>query len=257
MAGDDARDDVAEKVAQVTQQPRTAPRPRSLTETLELPGSARPDSGAEVTETQEVDIGSVPYDLAADLRQDPSIRPLFVLAQTLEERYPDLAMHGRSVAGYCALVARDMGFAPDEVERVALAGELHDVGKVAVADEVLRKPGALDEAEWAQVMRHPQVGADLLVSSNLDTIARWVLAHHERPDGTGYPYRVGDEEIAMEAKILAVGDAYDAMRTDRVYKAACTHDEAAVELRNCADAQFDGTVVESLLAALDRLGFSG
>ncbi len=184
--------------------------------------------------------------------EDPAVKPLLVLTQTLEERYSDLAHHGHSVAGYCALVAQELGLHPDAVERVALAGELHDVGKVGIADEILRKPEPLSTEEWKQVMRHPQIGADLLVSSNLDDIAEWVLAHHERPDSSGYPHGADDAEIPLEAKILAVADAYDAMRTERVYRRGYTHPEAAEELRKCAGSQFDPEVVEAFLTALAR-----
>ncbi len=188
-----------------------------------------------------------------DRREDPAVKPLLVLTQTLEERYSDLAHHGRSVASYCALTARELGLDAEEVERVALAGELHDVGKVGVADEILRKPESLSDEEWRQVKRHPQIGADLLVSSNLDDIAEWVLAHHERPDATGYPHGADADEIPLQARILAITDAYDAMRTDRVYQRGCTHEEAAAELRSCAGSQFDAGVVEAFLQALDRI----
>jgi len=103
------------------------------------------------------------------------------------------------------------------------------------------------------VMRHPQIGTDLLVSSNLDDIARWVLAHHERPDASGYPHGADGEAIPLEARILAVADAYDAMRTDRVYQQGCTHEKSAKELRRCAGSQFDPDVVEAFLRALDRI----
>ena len=186
--------------------------------------------------------------------RDPAVKPLLVLTQTLEERYSDLAHHGRSVAAYCAITARELGLGPEAVERVALAGELHDVGKVGVADEILRKPEPLSTEEWKQVMRHPQIGADLLFSSNLDDIAQWVLAHHERPDSSGYPHGADGEEIPLEAKILAVADAYDAMRTERVYRRGYTHEESAEELRKCAGSQFDPEVVEAFLSALERTG---
>ena len=213
--------------------PNEVSRPLPETDTMELPRGA----------------GGGP----ADDRQDPAVKPLLVLTETLEERYSDLAHHGRSVAGYCALTARELGLDSDPVERVALAGELHDVGKVGVADEILRKPEPLSTAEWKQVMRHPQIGADLLVSSNLDDIASWVLAHHERPDASGYPHGAEDEAIPLEARILSVADAYDAMRTDRVYKRALTHEEAERELRKCAGSQFDATVVDAFLRGLDRI----
>ena len=229
------------------QPPVKAAQPQPATDTMELPSDARLDAGAGQTDTHDINSAQ---NLA---RHDPAVKPLLVLTQTLEDRYPDLAHHGRSVAGYCALTARELGLGPESVERVALAGELHDVGKVGVSDEILRKPEPLSTEEWRQVMRHPQIGADLLLSSNLDDIAGWVLAHHERPDASGYPYGADGEAIPLESRILAVADAYDAMRTDRVYKRGCTHEESAAELRKCAGSQFDPEVVDAFLQALDRI----
>jgi HD-GYP domain-containing protein (c-di-GMP phosphodiesterase class II) len=191
-------------------------------------------------------------ELPARSAVDDEAKPLLVLTQLLEERYRDLAHHGRSVSGYCALAARELNLSRALVKRVALAGELHDVGKVGVDEAILSKPARLTDSEWKQVKRHPEIGADLLFNSNLDDIARWVLAHHERPDGAGYPHGLCDEDIAVEAKILAVADAYDAMRTDRVYMAALSHEEAAEELRRQAGSQFDPVVVEAFLRALAR-----
>ena len=94
----------------------------------------------------------------------------------------------------------------------------------------------------------------MLVGANLDDIAHWVLAHHERPDGKGYPHAMETDEIPLEAKILAVADAYDAMRADRVYKPGMTHEEAAAEILGEAGAQFDAEVAEAFLQALMRLG---
>jgi HD-GYP domain-containing protein (c-di-GMP phosphodiesterase class II) len=184
---------------------------------------------------------------------DEMARPLFVLMRVLEERYRDLAHHGRSVAGYCAITARELGLDADSIERVSLAGELHDVGKVDVDAAILRKSGPLSAAEWREIRRHPLVGANLLLSSNLDDLARWVVAHHERHDGDGYPYGIEGEEIPIEARIIAVVDAYDAMRTDRVYRSAITHEDAVEELRRGAGCQFDPDVVEAFLAALERI----
>jgi HD-GYP domain-containing protein (c-di-GMP phosphodiesterase class II) len=219
------------------------------TDTLELPPAARPDAGAELTDTCELD-GDEARLTAADA---PEARPLLVLTHTLEERYRDLAFHGRSVAGYSAMLGGELDLDPATTERIALAGELHDVGKVGVADEILRTPGPLSDEEWDQIHRHPQIGADLLFSSNLDDIAQWVLAHHERPDGRGYPFGIPAEDIPLEALILSVADAYDAMRTDRVYQPALSHEQAAEELLLGSGTQFDPIVVERFLQALSRL----
>jgi len=178
-------------------------------------------------------------------------RPLLTLTEVLESRYEDLSDHGETVACYCEMIARRLELPHQTVEMLRLAGCLHDVGKVAVDEEILRKPGPLTDDEWKQVKRHPEVGADLLFSANLGRLASWVLAHHERPDGRGYPFGMTSEEIPLPARILAVADAYDAMTTDRVYKAAMSHAYASRELRDRAGEQFDPAVVEGLLCELD------
>ena len=198
------------------------------------------------TETHETEIES-PH-------EQGSAQPLLELIRVLEERYRDLAFHGRSVSGYAAMTARELGLGAEQTERISLAGELHDVGKVGVDEVILRKPSKLSEDEWTQIERHPQIGADLLVGANLDDVALWVLAHHERPDGRGYPHGSAAKEIPVEAKILAVADAYDAMRSDRVYKEGMGHEAAAEEILGQAGAQFDAEVAEAFLQALSRLG---
>lgn len=187
-------------------------------------------------------------------REQAAAQPLIELIRVLEERYRDLAFHGRSVSGYAAMTARELGLAPEQVERVSLAGELHDVGKVGVDEAILRKPTKLEPQEWAQIERHPQIGADLLVGANLDDVSLWVLAHHERPDGEGYPHGTGAGEIPVEARILAVCDAYDAMRSNRVYKQGMGHEAAAEEILGQGGTQFDAEVAEAFLQALSRLG---
>ena len=179
------------------------------------------------------------------------LKPLLVLNEVLEKRYADLADHGSRVARYSETTAEQLGLPNAVVDRLRLAGRLHDLGKVGVPSQVLEKPGALDKDEWAQVCKHPEIGANLLASSNQDEIAEYVLAHHERPDGRGYPHRRENAQIPVEAKVLAVADAYDAMVSHRVYRPALNPEAAGRELRAGAGTQFDGEVVEAFLRALD------
>jgi HD-GYP domain-containing protein (c-di-GMP phosphodiesterase class II) len=127
---------------------------------------------------------------------------------------------------------------------------LHDIGKLGVADAVLKKPGALTDDEWVEMRRHPELGARILDHANLRDISGWVRAHHERIDGRGYPLGLAGEEIPVEARILAVADAYEAMTADRAYRAALGHDAAQEELRAGTGTQFDPAVVEAFLALL-------
>jgi two-component system cell cycle response regulator len=176
-------------------------------------------------------------------------RPVLALLGVLETRYRDLTDHGRKVGAYARALARRFGLDEDRLE---LAGRLHDVGKVAVPEAVLLKPAPLSPEEWRLVKRHPEVGAQLLFEAELDDIANWVLAHHERPDGNGYPYGLADAEITLEAKILSVVDAFDAMTNDRVYQSAKSTRGAVAELLSGAGHQFDGAVVEAFVATAER-----
>ena len=183
---------------------------------------------------------------------DERARPLQTLTSVLEERYSDLAFHGRAVAGYSALIARELDLPGETIERIALAGELHDVGKVSVPEATLLKPGPLSPEEWVEVKRHPLTGEQLLLSANLDDLAGWIVAHHERPDGEGYPYHMTHDQIPLPAMILSVADSYDAMRTDRVYKPGMSESDAVQELRSCSGTQFDGDVLAAFLRCLER-----
>jgi diguanylate cyclase (GGDEF)-like protein/putative nucleotidyltransferase with HDIG domain len=185
-----------------------------------------------------------------ELRREENIAAVMVLAETLDIRDTGTARHSQTVARYAAMIARELGLDDDLVERLRMAGLLHDVGKIGVPDSILRKPGALSEAEYAEMKRHSELGARILAGANLDDISDWVLGHHERPDGRGYPRGLRDGEIPLEAKILAVADSYEAMTSDRVYRAALGHAAAQDELRRCAGTQFDARVVDALVTAL-------
>ena len=166
-------------------------------------------------------------------------------------------MHGESVGRYAAIAAQNLGLPPAGVRALRLAGILHDIGKTELPAAILDKPGPLTPSEWKAIRNHPEAGHRLLTAAGLEAIAEWVFAHHERPDGTGYPLGLKAGEIPIEAAILAAADAYDAMRDDRPYKAPLTHAEAAAELRDCAGTQFDREVVEALIAGIEAEGTAG
>jgi HD-GYP domain-containing protein (c-di-GMP phosphodiesterase class II) len=129
---------------------------------------------------------------------------------------------------------------------------LHDIGKIAVSNMLLTKPEPLNDDEWIEMRRHAEIGARILANARLADIGEWVLAHHERPDGDGFPFGIANGDIPLEARILAVADAYEAMTADRAYKAAMSAEDAREELRRCAGSQFDPRVVEALITALDN-----
>jgi HD-GYP domain-containing protein (c-di-GMP phosphodiesterase class II) len=122
---------------------------------------------------------------------------------------------------------------------------LHDIGKLGISDAVLLKPSRLESHEWQEIQRHPEIGARILEHANLRDVATWVLSHHERIDGTGYPRSLAGPAIPLEGRILAVADAYEAMTADRPYRDALTKAEARAELRRGAGTQFDPSVVEA------------
>jgi diguanylate cyclase (GGDEF)-like protein/putative nucleotidyltransferase with HDIG domain len=194
--------------------------------------------------------------LAAETRSHEdrggNLAAVLALTEVLDIRDAGTASHSQTVGRYAETIARELGLSDELVERVRLAGILHDVGKIAVPDGVLNKPGPLDHDEYEQMKKHPEVGALIVDGADLQDVASWVIAHHERPDGSGYPHGLEGDEIPLEARILAVADAYEAMTVDRVYRGALPVEKAREELRRCAGTQFDPRVVEVFLEALDR-----
>ena len=174
------------------------------------------------------------------------------LAEALDQRDSSTARHSQTVGRLCELMADELGFEPDRIQRIRLAGILHDIGKIGVPDSILRKPGPLTSEEYAEMRRHPEIGARILSSREMDDIREWISAHHERPDGTGYPKGLRGEQIPVEAAILAVADAYEAMIADRIYRMAIGPKAARAELERCSGTQFEPMVVDALLRALDR-----
>lgn len=173
-----------------------------------------------------------------------------LLAETLDLRDVGTARHSETVGRYAEQIARALGWDLPRVERVRAAGILHDIGKLGISDAILHKPGRLEPHEWDEMRRHPELGARILEHANLRDIAGWVLAHHERVDGAGYPRGLAGDDIPAESRILAVADAYEAMTADRPYRRALPEAEARAELLGGAGAQFDARVVEAFLGVL-------
>jgi diguanylate cyclase (GGDEF)-like protein len=181
---------------------------------------------------------------------DVQLATLLGLAEALDLRDSGTADHCRTVGHYCALIATKLGLPPERVKRVETAGILHDVGKIGLPDEILRKPGQLTEEEWRPLRRHPEIGARILSDDAFADIREWIVAHHERLDGKGYPRQLSGDEIPLEARIIAVADAYEAMIGERVYCAARSPEDARTELLRCAGTQFDPMIVAAFVAAL-------
>ncbi|HEV3377731.1 MAG TPA: diguanylate cyclase [Thermoleophilaceae bacterium] len=175
---------------------------------------------------------------------------LLTLAEALDVRDSGSATHCHRVGRLAELTARELGLAPDAVERVRLAGILHDIGRVGIPDDLVRKPGPLTDDEWRLVRGHPEIGARMVETTRFDDIRSWILLHHERPDGRGYPAGHPWEQVPLEARILAVADAYEAITSDRPYRDALAVEDAAALLRDEAGRQFDRQVVDALLRAV-------
>jgi diguanylate cyclase (GGDEF)-like protein len=174
-----------------------------------------------------------------------------VLLRALAERHPDLGAHTDGVAALVRHVAHSLGLEGEALEQVCHAAELHDVGKVAIPDAILTKPGPLDDDEWAFMKRHTLIGERIVAAAPaLATAAQLVRHSHERWDGAGYPDGLAGEDIPVGARIIAVCDAFDAITSDRPYRAGRTPAEALAEVRRHAGTQFDPAIVDAFALAL-------
>ena len=170
-----------------------------------------------------------------------------VLLRTLSERQPELHAHLRGVAELALEVGRELEMTPEQLDELGRAAELHDVGKVAIPDEILAKEGTLDDAEWAFIRRHTIIGERILLAAPaLRPVAGLVRSTHERWDGGGYPDGLAGEEIPLGSRVVSVCNAFDAMTSPRAYRSTVHPGEALQEIQACAGTQFDPDVVEAL-----------
>ena len=196
------------------------------------------------------------YAQKEDRRSSATRQARDLLLQVLHEREPALGNHLKSVANLAMGVGTRLSLLPEELDEVVRAAELHDVGKLAIPEEILQKPGPLTQEDWAFVRRHTLVGERILsVAPALIPVAQIVRASHERWDGSGYPDGIAGEVIPLGARIVAVCDAFDAMITSRPYSAPRPVNEALEELRACAGTQFDPAVVAAFCAHVASLPY--
>jgi HD-GYP domain-containing protein (c-di-GMP phosphodiesterase class II) len=182
------------------------------------------------------------------LSGEPYSGMLAALVRCLEER-DQTEGHGARVAALAEPVARLLGWTPERVAMLRHAAPLHDVGKLVVRAEVLLKPGPLSNDERDEMREHPRAGASLVLPlPNARHVLPYILLHHERWDGSGYPCGLSGRLIPIEARLLAVADAFDAMTSERPYCAARTHADAFAEIDREAGRQFDPAIVEAFLA---------
>jgi len=173
-----------------------------------------------------------------------------VLLEVMHERQPEVHHHLREVGRLAALVGRELGMTTEQLDELHRAAELHDLGKAAIPDAILNKPGPLDDDEWTFMHRHTLVGERILAAAPaLVPVALLVRSSHERWDGTGYPDGLAGEDIPLGARVVSVCDAFDAMTSQRPYAPAVDPESAIAELERSAGAQFDPEVVRIFAAA--------
>lgn len=179
------------------------------------------------------------------------------LGRAVDARDCRLFEHSTSVADIASLLARQHGLTARQAEIVHMAGHLHDVGKIGIPDSILLKPGPLTDAEWEIMRCHPKIGADILrpvkVFCGRPGVCEIVLGHHERFDGSGYPYGLRGNDIPLGARIVAVADALSAMTEERPYRKSMSLQDAVEEVARCAGTYFDPCVVRDLLALREVL----
>ena len=189
-------------------------------------------------------VADSPTDMATRLQAATS------LARAVDPRAEPGGSHSESVGRLAARIGARLGYDVEQCELLELAGRLHDLGKVAIPDEILEKPGSLAPDERRVLERHPKVGSNMLTSLGLGAISGWVLHHHEWWDGTGYPAGLTGEAIPLPARILAVADTFDALISEHGYGTRLSQAQALTELERGAGTQFDPAVVEALVAVL-------
>jgi putative nucleotidyltransferase with HDIG domain len=177
------------------------------------------------------------------------------ICRTVETKDPYVSVHQKRVSQFACDIAREMGLAARQIDGIRVAGLLHDIGKVTVPTEILTKPGRLSKIEMSMIKDHPKVAYDILKNVEFDwPIAQIVVQHHERLDGSGYPYGMSNGDILLESRILAVADVVEAMCTDRPYRPALGAKEALAELERGDGKLYDSEVVRACIKVMNERG---
>jgi putative nucleotidyltransferase with HDIG domain len=178
------------------------------------------------------------------------------MAHTVEVRDPYTAGHQRRVTDLARAIGTEMGLSADQVDAIRTAGAIHDIGKISVPAEILSKPGKLTEIEFGMIKSHPQVGYQILKDIDFPwDVARMVLQHHERTDGSGYPQGVKGENILLEARIIGLADVVEAMASHRPYRPALGIDEALEEILRNRGILYDPEVADACFKTFREKGF--
>lgn len=168
-----------------------------------------------------------------------------VIMNALFEKSDRESQHSARVSRICELIASAMGLNEDDVNQIKVAGLVHDIGKIGIDEKILNKAGRLSDYEWQEIKKHPEAGWRILNSSKeFSEVAQFVLHHHEKFDGNGYPNGAKGVEIPIESRIIAIADAFDAMTGERSYRDSCSAEDAAKEIQRCSGTQFDPRIVD-------------
>jgi HD-GYP domain-containing protein (c-di-GMP phosphodiesterase class II) len=185
---------------------------------------------------------------SASSSEKETLNIIYALAATIEARDPYTYGHSRKVRGFSVALAESLGFPPEKVATISHAALLHDIGKIGILDDILNKPGRLDDNERELIKTHPQLSRTIVGHvSSLTPCLQAILHHHERWDGGGYPSGLKGESIPIEARILSIADSFDAMTSKRPYRNPLSYKEAVEELNRGSGSQFDPRLVEKFL----------
>jgi diguanylate cyclase (GGDEF)-like protein len=197
---------------------------------------------------------SSPSELARRVELQARLRAAENLVRVVDVKDEYAGEHSERVAQLVEAIARRLHLDAELVEQLTVAGRLHDLGKIAIPDSLLQKPGPLEPHEMTQLAHHPELGASLLDGMDIRPVDEWIRHHHEHWDGSGYPDGLAGEEIPFGSRVILVADAFDAITSDRSYRPASDAAAALVEIRLNAGIQFDPSVVEALEAHLEAVG---
>ncbi len=179
---------------------------------------------------------------------------LYTLIDLIEQRDAYTGGHSNRVAKYCKLIAEQLRMDKKDIDDIYEAGILHDIGKIAIPDSVLLKPGKLNDIEYSLIKKHVEIGYGVLAKSPMfKDIARIIKEHHERLDGSGYPNGLKGDEISLCGMVMAVADSFDAMTTNRIYQAKKSPDEALSEIKSLSGIRFESMVVDAAMTALQNV----
>jgi len=171
-----------------------------------------------------------------------------IILNALFEKSKRESLHSKRVSEICEAIATMMNFSKDDVNQIRIAGLVHDIGKIGIDEAILNKTERLSAYEWKEIGKHPEAGWRILSSSiEFSELAQFVLEHHERWDGGGYPKGIKGEEISVEARIISIADAYDAMTSERSYRKPISKEATIEEIKRCSGSHFDPKLVEIFL----------